>query len=512
MQAIPVCDPLTPDLAHCEKIRSEAGEGPIITLNLVRFRPDGAATVVRSAGGLVPFYLSRAGSRVAIGTRLGDFVRFLPDEPQLDPLVNAVWTTGHGLFPDGRTFLFGVTILDRGSFTRLEPGRPIVTERYWDPRPERLTPPSPARLRDHAERLRRLLIDKLARDLDPDGGNLLTLSGGVDSSSLGALAGGVVGRKVWTWSLLPAPEDLFQHEMSYIAPLAERYGFERRWEVRLNAQTRIELLRSTPRVAFHVIHPALCDLPRVLREAPVRVLFGGEFADEVCGSVLTLPDWAAHTSLVGLLATLHELPTGPRDVLRWAKQRWLTLKRRPALPFPDELPDFIRAEIREEYREWLERRRRDAARDGAPLRHLALRAEADGFVAMNWEATTALGVRRSFPFFNREALDLAFECHPSELVGPGTKKLLRAAVRDDVPARNLGRLDKGHWGRYLDGARLPWQASLPDTLGCMIRSEWYAKRPNSLAFHDLAALWQLRIFSDAVAARRRGSHTVVNDR
>src|SRR5881396_631447 len=42
----------------------------------VRFRPDGAATVVRSAGGLVPFYLSRAGSRVAIGTRLGDFVRF----------------------------------------------------------------------------------------------------------------------------------------------------------------------------------------------------------------------------------------------------------------------------------------------------------------------------------------------------------------------------------------------------------------------------------------------------
>ena len=41
MQPIAVCDPLTPDLAYCEKIRSEAGEGPIITLNLVRFRPDG---------------------------------------------------------------------------------------------------------------------------------------------------------------------------------------------------------------------------------------------------------------------------------------------------------------------------------------------------------------------------------------------------------------------------------------------------------------------------------------
>jgi len=41
MQAIQVCDPLTPDLAYCEKIRSEAGAGPIITLNLLRFRRDG---------------------------------------------------------------------------------------------------------------------------------------------------------------------------------------------------------------------------------------------------------------------------------------------------------------------------------------------------------------------------------------------------------------------------------------------------------------------------------------
>jgi hypothetical protein len=41
MQSIAVCDPLTPDLAYCEKIRTEVGEGPIITLNLVRFRRDG---------------------------------------------------------------------------------------------------------------------------------------------------------------------------------------------------------------------------------------------------------------------------------------------------------------------------------------------------------------------------------------------------------------------------------------------------------------------------------------
>ncbi len=78
----------------------------------IRFRPGGGATVVRSCGGLVPFYLRQTGPRWAIATRLGDLVRYLPDEPRLDPLVNAIWATSWPLFPDGRTFLDGVTLLE----------------------------------------------------------------------------------------------------------------------------------------------------------------------------------------------------------------------------------------------------------------------------------------------------------------------------------------------------------------------------------------------------------------
>ena len=51
-----------------------------------------------------------------------------------------------------------------------------------------------------------------------------------------------------------------------------------------------------------------------------------------------------------------------------------------------------------------------------------------------------------FPFVTRELLELAFELHPSELVGPGTKRLLRYALAGDVPAKNLQRPDKGHPG------------------------------------------------------------------
>jgi hypothetical protein len=79
------------------------------------------------------------------------------------------------------------------------------------------------------------------------------------------------------------------------------------------------------------------------------------------------------------------------------------------------------------------------------LAYFALNADEDSFVAMNWEALSVLGIRRSWPFFNREVLELAFECHPSELIGPGVKKLLRAALSDDVPPTNLNRQTRGTW-------------------------------------------------------------------
>ncbi|MBM3334055.1 hypothetical protein FJY63_05280, partial [Candidatus Sumerlaeota bacterium] len=286
----------------------------------IRFRTGGDATVVRSCGGLAPFYLRRSEGRCAISTRLGDFVRYFPDEPRLDPLVNATWATSWGLFPDGRTPLDGVMILGRGHFALLEKGRLLIRQ-YWEPRPKKQIPyPTPARAREHAERLRSLLIEKLTRDLDPDDGNLLALSGGVDSSSLAALAAGVVGRKVWTFSLVPRKEreDLFQYEMSFIESLAQRYGFERRWTIFQRPEGLLPALwHAFPPIVFHVIHPGLCSLPGILREAPVRVLFGGEFADEVCGSVFTVPDWSRQTSLIRLVMNRQIWSTNRRDILRW---------------------------------------------------------------------------------------------------------------------------------------------------------------------------------------------------
>ncbi|HTE17826.1 MAG TPA: hypothetical protein VK689_05520, partial [Armatimonadota bacterium] len=118
------------------------------------FEADGAAMVVRSCGGLAPFYLAAVGDWRVVSTRLGDHARCPAREPEIDRLVAALWASSIPTSPDRRTFLQGVSMVGRSEFARLAPGRPITYGRYWDPRPERVEAPTPARAQEHAQRLR----------------------------------------------------------------------------------------------------------------------------------------------------------------------------------------------------------------------------------------------------------------------------------------------------------------------------------------------------------------------
>lgn len=405
----------------------------------VSFLEDGGTVVVRSCGGRVPLYVCEADDLVAIGTRLSHVVRFAPLPLELDPLGVAVWPGNVGIFPDGRTFFRGVGAVPRGEAWHVAPFGRTTRHRYWDPRPSTLPRPSAETAREHVTRLRSLLLAHLEEELDPAGGNLLTLSGGADSSSLAALAAGTLGRPVSTLSLVPAGEPALEHARSYLKVLRDAFAFDRAWEFPLSPAHRIEYVAEAPTVAFPVFHPALALLPRVVKEQPVRVLFGGEFADQVCGSIFNVPDWARHTGAWRFATRPWELPAGRASIKMWLEERRLRWKGSIPFPWPEDLPPWVRPAVRGEYRDWRDRWRETASRDPRPQRYLALNTEADGFVAMNWEVASELGIRRAWPFFHREILELAFECHPSELVGPGVKKLIRAALKDDVPPLNLYR-------------------------------------------------------------------------
>lgn len=452
-----------------------------------QFREDDSAVAVRSCGGWVPVYEHAEGETVAFGTRLDDFALFLPTEPKLDLLVVAIFA-GKPCFPDRRTTLVGVKLVSRGCALEVPRTGPVKTVQYWNP-PRHVGHRHSASVeREHTEELRRLLLRALERDLLPDGGNLLWLSGGVDSCAMGALAAGAARKPVWTWSLLPTREESYREEMSYIEPLAKQFGFSRRWEVRFERDTRIQLLASAPRTLLPQLHPGMGDLPRVLREASVKVVFGGEFADEVCGSYCTVPDWVSLTPLHEVFARVVSGDCAAKDVGRWFKHRWRAATRRPLLPLLTGLPDFFHPALRAEYAAWHERRQREAAAEPAAWRFLAFRLECDDYAPMNWEGISALGLRRSFPFLQREVIELAFASHPAEMIRPGHKLLLRRALAKDVPAANLNRRDKGAWGRFRRPEKYTTPSPLPDAMATLIRPDWHPHPPREIDHYSASRL------------------------
>jgi hypothetical protein len=203
----------------------------------------------------------------------------------------------------------------------------------------------------------------------------------------------------------------------------------------------------------------------------------------VCGHGQRLPDWLDYASLRSLLTS--PPPFGRRSYRNWVRRRLReALHRPPRRQFPFELPSWADPETEGEYRHWLQERRDAWASDPRPLRGLADLVAADGWVPMNWEGTAPLGVRRSLPFFNREVLELAFRCHPSELLGPEPKQILRAALHDDVPAENLYRPDKAVWVPHLVTSRWAADGALPSSARQIVRPDWLVGTVPELPFNE----------------------------
>jgi hypothetical protein len=272
----------------------------------------------------------------------------------------------------------------------------------------------------------------------------------------------------------------------------------------LDPERWFELLRGPIGAVLQLPHPILCAVAELAASQQVSVLCGGEAADEMCGSTLTATDWMDHTSLLALVrGGLTGLPFGRRDPLRWARRRLERVAGRIELPYAPELRPLVRDQVQAEYAEWRHRRRALARADRRPLLGLALWCEHDGWVAMNWETASALGIRRSLPFFTREIHELAFDCHPRELVGPSTKKLLRAALRDDVPHANLFRPDKGGGG-WAAGGQWPFPTELPEELRAIVADRFFDQPPASADTIDVLMLSYLAEFSRRFSAARAG--------
>jgi asparagine synthetase B (glutamine-hydrolysing) len=458
-------------------------------------RADGA-TIVRSVAGLVPWYVHHSSELLAVSTHMVGFHRVLPGMA-IDHLVAAASIDG-GTCPDRRTMLAGVSSLPTGHVASIDrDGRQRLVE-YWGPPPTPRQYPGRAKFRDHAQELRRLLIEALSRDLDPEGGNLLALSGGVDSSSLGALAVGAAERRVTTLSVLPEiGSSALAAEAPYVDTMLELLRPERSWSLNLCSTSWVEVLDRAPRLGYPVAHPILAFLPTVLAEEEIHVYVGGEFADRLLvGPTALIDDWLSALSPALLLRAMVKpgrVPLRRRVIAeRWVTNHLRQGVKRPRLPYRSELSSFIEPEIQVEYKEWLEREQRAMAEIPAPYRTLEMDRRLDGWIAQNWEVCSALGVRRSLPFSQRGLYELAYTCHPLEHATP-PKRLLRAALDGDVPRSHLYREDKGSAQAWVD---VVWGRALPDRLAGIVMKAWLDDPPAEASFDDAASLACLTVATE----------------
>lgn len=452
---------------------------------------DHEVTAVRSASGRVPLYWWTEGDDVAIGTLLTDVVRLRSAALRPDPLLAALWASGQAMFVNRRTPVAGVWTANPGEVVRVGIAGTSIVQPWYDPWPEDLPAAPRGGFAAKADRFGHAIRSTLERELASDGGNLLSLSGGVDSSTLAFLAR-QASRPLSALSFVPADgTPARSHERSYIDPLVAELAISPHWVHELTARNRVDWLGRLPEVAMPVLHPVLCALGPIVEQADISVLVGGEFCDELCGGDFALRDWirTAAPSEVARRAL-----GGQRQGLRsWARHR---TRRGAALGSPHRpLPAVVADDLRLTFEAW--RADRAAHLAASPKVHahtIELLAANDGAVAQNWEVCSSLGVRRTFPFLTREVIEAVAACRPAELITPVAKRLSRTAFREEVPERWLQRADAGDFGPDPDPS-VPAPVSLPVALEQVLRPEVMAGAEHQFTILPGLALQELVQFA-----------------
>ncbi|HTE17385.1 MAG TPA: hypothetical protein VK689_03260, partial [Armatimonadota bacterium] len=82
------------------------------------------------------------------------------------------------------------------------------------------------------------------------------------------------------------------------------------------------------------------------------------------------------------------------------------------------------------------------------------------------------------------------------------KKLLRTALRGDVPEKNLQRPDKGFWRLAPERLIQTWDGPLSPALAEIVHEEYYEQLPGPLSLETARAFIRLERLYDALETRR----------
>lgn len=419
-------------------------------LHCLSILPDNSARFRRSLGGNIPAYWWRDGQDdLWLSTTSGDLIANAGHDGTPDRLMTVLCLQGQYSQQIGhRSHLAGVSKLGFAESLAITPEGRVSCQANWLP-PSRddIRWPSRTDRQARAARFRELLDGQLARELSRDGMNLLTLSGGVDSSLLLALCS-ELGRPLATYSQIPPAHDGHHaREVARLDWLLQRYPCplgERRPLDQVNSPAAMQALQPA---AMPMFNPTQAGLRLLQDRAGTHVSLGGEHADIVCGSYHFTPlDWLLHAPRRAILLPPQSFPRGVKRLdLLHGKRHFIDFSLRWNAPLTRSLEPWLHRDIHEEWREargeLVAALRADLDNLGNPmLWNFHVQSE---WQAMQWEWCSAQRVRRINPFSSSAMMALALHSHPGERLAFRDKQLSRRAYAGRFPSELLGRHDKG---------------------------------------------------------------------
>jgi hypothetical protein len=409
---------------------------------------NGTLTVMQSHAALMPIFTAQNKNWLLWSTSLDFAALARPTAPELDDTIAAMVASVTNLFAEGRSLIQGIAEEKRGQRIRLKPQQ---GNRYTNCDDEFLGKPLANAHMDKEScgaALRKIVLDNLKKDLSDKHTNLLSLSGGRDSSTLALLCQDHLKIPFTTASLTPSQGDWKSKELDPILALLKGTPAQNKliidWP---DGAYQANVLNKKPPTAHFVLHPMLCELSTITAKKRVDVYFGGEFCDELIGGGDVLDEWLSDQ---GLFKSLRRLPiktqTGTitsRKLIKiylYTKHRWSN--KLLQVKYGDGLPDFIAPDLKKPIRTLLIKQSRFGLTASEQPLH-RFHQEYASVLGMNWAACSIMGIRRSFPLLTRETLTLLRGTHAKHRLGPKSKELFTAAFKGLVPANTLEREGKG---------------------------------------------------------------------
>jgi asparagine synthase (glutamine-hydrolysing) len=432
--------------------------------------------LARDRMGVKPLYFTYVGDQLVFGSELKAILQHPRVRRDLD-LVALNEYLSYEYVPSPRTILRGIS--------RLEPGHVLLWDRhgerrmrYWNVSLARSEDRPPVKWRDHADALKQILSRSVARELVSDVPIGVLLSGGLDSSTIAALAVQHYPDRLQTFSI--SFDERSFDESKYARLVAERLGTQHR-ELTLTSGVAADLV---PRIPDFLDEPfgdsSLIPtylLSKFAREH-VKVVLGGDGSDELFAGYPTLTahrlieyyerfvPWHLRTYLVPSL--LRIAPVSFDNISFDFKMRRFLAGRGVPLEdrhhrwigsFTDEektdlLSDWVKPAVRDTYAEAYRHGRECDARlmlNRVLYDDLKMYLEGDILFKVD-RASMATSLEVRVPFLNAEVVNFAMRLPVEMKLRRFTGKyLLKRAMQGDLPAEVLSRSKKGfnmpvaHW-------------------------------------------------------------------